>query len=406
MKAKAIKVKLTKRNVDAIPIPEKGEEMVWDSELVGYGLRIKPSGLKTYIIQYRNKAKRTRKFALGQHGRITPDEARKLAMHHLSAIDTKKADPAEEKSRVNNAETMAQLWELYLERYAKVKKKDSSIKQDVWLWTKKIKPSLGHRKVIDLARGDIMRVHHKLKDTPYSANRMLEVLSKMFDLAEKWGLREEGKNPARGIDAYKEKKRERFLSPEEIFNLADALTLSEQQQLEKPQVIAAYRLLLFTGCRLGEIQQLRWNQVDMTKKVIRLEDSKTGARVIQLNAPALEVLSKLPRQPNNPYVIYGEVEGQYWNSIQRPWRRVRDRAGLTDVRIHDLRHTYASVAISKGLTLPMVGKLLGHTQAQTTMRYAHLMDDPIREANDVVGELMSGFTKGAKAEIFNIRKIK
>lgn len=200
----------------------------------------------------------------------------------------------------------------------------------------------------------------------------------MFNLAEVWGLRPDGSNPCRHVPKYREKKRERFLSQHELQRLGEVLAEVERDGSETPFIVAAFRLLLLTGCRLSEIQTLQWAFI--TEAGMELPDSKTGARRIPLPHAARAVLDRLPRTPGNPYVIEGKLPGQYASDLQCPWRRIRAKAGLDEVRIHDLRHTYASNAVSSGMPIQMVGRLLGHTQLQTTMRYAHLADDPVRRA--------------------------
>ena len=200
----------------------------------------------------------------------------------------------------------------------------------------------------------------------------------MFNLAEVWGLRPDGSNPCRHVPKYREMKRERFLSSAELQRLGATLAEVEADGSESPFVVAAFRLLILTGCRLGEIQTLRWEYI--TPKGMELPDTKTGARHIPLPEAARAVLDSLESTEGNPYIIAGKHPGSHVTDLQHPWRRIRDRAGLQGVRIHDLRHTYASNAVSEGMPIQMVGKLLGHSQIQTTMRYAHLADDPVNRA--------------------------
>ncbi len=206
----------------------------------------------------------------------------------------------------------------------------------------------------------------------------------MFNLAEMWGLRPDGSNPRKHIKKYPEEKRERFLSPAELKRVGEVLREMEQEGIEFPSSIAAVRLLTLTGCRLGEIMTLQWVHVDIAGKALRLPDSKTGAKIVHLGQPAVEVLEKIERVAENPWVIVGAKASARLTDLQPFWQRVRARAGLKDVRIHDLRHTFASTAVSSGQGLPMIGKLLGHTQVQTTARYAHLAADPVRAAADEV----------------------
>ncbi len=197
----------------------------------------------------------------------------------------------------------------------------------------------------------------------------------MFSLAAVWGLRPDGSNPCRHVKRYKERKRERFLSPEETERLGEVLREAEN---EMPSAVAAFRLLLLTGCRLSEIQFLRWEYVK--EDCIELPDAKIGGRVVPLGPEARAVLEAPPREDGNPWVIRGKLPGSHITDLQTPWRRIRARAGLEDVRIHDLRHSYASRALALGESLTMIGKLLGHTQVQTTARYALLALDSIQNA--------------------------
>jgi integrase len=206
----------------------------------------------------------------------------------------------------------------------------------------------------------------------------------MFSLAELWGLRPDGSNPRKHIKKYPEEKRERFLSAAELRRVGEVLKEMEAEGIELPSAILAVRLLIMTGCRLNEIMTLKWEFVDLTEKLLRLPDSKTGAKVVHLGHPAKELLEAADRIDGNPWVVTGTLPGQRLSDLQPFWQRVRARAGLKDVRIHDLRHTFASTAVASGQGLPMIGKLLGHTQVQTTARYAHLAAEPVKVAADSV----------------------
>ena len=245
-------------------------------------------------------------------------------------------------------------------------------------------PALGNHRVTEVTRADVAKIHHDLRHIPYDANRCLEIISKMFSLAEMWGLRPDGSNPRKHIKKYPEEKRERFLSPAELKRVGEVLREMESEGIELASAIVATRLLILTGCRLDEIMTLQWEHVDIPGKALRLPDSKTGAKVVHLGQPAIELLEKIERVEKNPWVIVGTKPGARLTDLQPFWQRVRARAGLKDVRIHDLRHTFASTAVAAGQGLPMIGKLLGHTQVQTTARYAHLAADPVKEAADQV----------------------
>jgi integrase len=243
-----------------------------------------------------------------------------------------------------------------------------------------ILPALGSLRVTEVTRADIAKLHHDQRHIPYEANRCLEIVSKMFNLAEMWGLRPDGSNPRKHIRKYPEEKRERFLSPAELKRVVEVLSEMETEGLELPSAIAVGRLLILTGCRLNEIMMLKWSYLDVAAGALRLPDPKTGAKVVQLDQPALEVLMTIDRGEKNPWMIAGMKPGARLTDLQPFWQRVRARAGLKDARIHDLRHTFASTAVGSGQGLPMIGELLGHTQVQSTARYAHLATDPVRSA--------------------------
>jgi len=375
--------KLTKRCVDNFDIRAKSY-FEWDSEVKGFGVRIMPSGTKTYQVQYR-KGGRTRRASIGRHGNITAEQARNRAKEIMGEL-SKGENPVEEIAQHRRAPTVAALCERFFEDHVKQRCKPSTqgeYRRAIDLF---INPAIGNFKTVDVERRDIAELHHKFRNKPYQANRTLGVLSKMFNLAEIWGLRPDGSNPCRHVPKYREVKRERYLSQYELQRLGQVLFEVEQDGSETPYIVAAFRLLILTGCRLGEIQTLQWEFI--TDLGMELPDTKTGARRIPLPQTARAVLSALPRRPENPYVIAGKVPGKYATDLQHPWRRIRERAGLHDVRIHDLRHTYASNAVSSGMPIQMVGRLLGHTQIQTTMRYAHLADDPVnRAAEDNANQL-------------------
>jgi integrase len=367
--------KLTKRSVEKLPVLDQ-DYITFDSEVNGFGVRVMPSGRRSYMVQYRSGG-RTRRIAIGQHGAVTVELARKKAKELLGSVAAGQ-NPAEVLALHRGAPTVASLGARFLREHVAVRCKPSTASEYRRAVELFINPAMGNHKVVDVARADIAKLHHGLRDKPYQANRVLQVLSKMFTLCEVWGLRPDGSNPCRHVPKYREEKRERFLNGPELRRLGQTLTEFDAAGLESAHVIGAFRLLLLTGCRLGEIQTLRWSYV--SARYLELPDSKTGARRIPLPPAAQEVLAALPRLAGNPFVICGAVDGQHVTDLQKPWRRIRKAAGLDDVRIHDLRHTYASNAVANGMPIQMVGKLLGHTQIQTTMRYAHLADDPVLRA--------------------------
>lgn len=373
--------KITKRFVEAAE-PRDKDYIICDDDLAGFAVRILPSGRRSYIAQYRI-GNRYRRMSLGAHGVLTPEKARRMAFKVLAAVKDGE-DPAGERSRARKACTVKELAKRFDEEHIAVRLKPGTAREYRRNLRRFILPALGRLKVAEVTRADIAKFHHDLRHIPYQANRNLEVISKMFVLAEMWGMRPDGSNPRLHIKKYPEEKRERYLSQEELTSLGSVLSEAEQIGVEDIYAISAIRLLIFTGCRLNEIMTLKWAEVDLENSCLRLSDSKTGARVVHLGSPALDLLANLKRQPNNPWVICGKIPGTYRKEIQKFWQRIRNRAGIDDVRIHDLRHSFASNAVAQGMSLPMIGKLLGHTQVQTTARYAHLAADPVKAAADAI----------------------
>ena len=374
---------ISKRTVGKLPVAEK-EAVYWDRELLGFGVRVYPNGTKVYVVQTRAGGK-SKRIAVGRHGVISPDQARRKAAQMIVRIKAGE-DPNPEATKKPSGPTVAELAERYLVEHVQVRCKPRTVEACRWLVKKFVLPDLGNMAIYEVEREHISDLHHKHRNTPYQANRILEVVRKMFNLAEGWGLRKDGSNPCRHVQKYKEKKRERFLSDDEFHKLGQVLNEIEAEGPEIRSAVTAIRLLMLTGCRLNEVQTLRWEDVDLEAAELRLRDGKTGARMVPLSATAVSVLSALPRPDDNPWVIVGKKPGAHLTDLQHPWRRIRARAGLEDVRIHDLRHSFASRALALGESLPMIGKLLGHTQVQTTARYAHLANESVKASGSRVGD--------------------
>ncbi len=375
--------KITKRAVDRLLVPAAGEAVLWDNEIKGFGVRIQRAGAKAYILQYRagsGRAAPLRKYTIGRHGSPwTATNARTEATRLLGLVASGK-DPAAVKAADRVAETVTDLAADFLAKHVETRRKTRTIAEYRRLLDKIILPALGKRKVQDVTRAEVAKLHHGLRAAPYEANRVLAVLSKMFALAEAWGLRDApAGNPARGIEKYPERKRERMLSAEELGRLSDALR-AYQEAGGSRYVVGAVRLLVFTGARLSEIFGLQWSWIDFDRGEARLPDSKTGPKTIHLPDPAMAVLANLARLDANRHVIVGMKPGAPLVNLEKPWRAIRGMAGLHDLRLHDLRHAFASIAASSGMGLPIIGKMLGHTQAATTARYAHLAADPVKAA--------------------------
>lgn len=377
--------KLTKRTV-AGAMPKDQPYLIFDDEVRGFAVRVHPSGEKTFLMRYRFGGA-DRKLNLGHFGSITADKARALALNARARL-ADRVDPGAERRKLSASATLESLGTRFMREHVLVRCKPSTQREYQRALDLFINRKLGRRRVAEVTRADIAELHHTYAHIPYQANRTLGALSKMFNLAEVWGLRSDGSNPCRHVRKYREVKRERYLTSEELKRLGEALETATCRRSdgmgnfiegpESPYVVAAFKLLILTGCRLGEIQTLKWEHVREDR--LELPNSKTGAKTVPLGHEAVEVLRSLRRVKGNPYVIAGDVAGKPFADLQPPWQRIRKRAGLDSVRIHDLRHTFASFAVSNGESLPMIGKILGHSQPQTTQRYAHLARAPLQAA--------------------------
>jgi integrase len=364
--------------------------VVWDDTLPGFGIRVKPSGVRSYIIQYRNRnTSASRRLTIGQHGPLlTFDQAKKQARAML-ADAMRGEDPAEIRKTARRAPSVADLAADYLERHAVPKKRPKSVRDDRVMLDNIILPKLGAKKVDAIGRRDIEAIQVAMKDRPYQANRVLSLLSKMFNLAVEWKWRLD--NPAKGIERYEEQKRERWLSDEELRHLCAVLD-------EHPNTRAAnaVRLQLLTGSRLGEVLTSRKEDFDLhhgiwTKPSHQTKQKRTEH--LPLSAQALALIASIieANNPHSPFLFPGNKPGQPLREIKKFWSAVMRKAGITNYRRHDNRHTCASHLVSSGLSLEIVGRLLGHTTTTTTKRYAHLADDPLRAAADRFGSKIAGF---------------
>jgi integrase len=421
--------RLTKRAVDALQCPAgRDRDFLWDDALAGFGVAVFPSGKKVYVAQFR-KDGRSRRATIGEHGRLTPDEARSQAKTILGAVETG-ADPIAERRAAREVRTFKAVAADFLSLHVATKRKGRTGDEYRRILQAHILPAIGSKRIVDVRRADVARIHGKLADTPYEANRALAVISAVWNWAARRGDVALADNPARAIERYPEHGRERFLTSAELARLGDVLRLAETTGLPwqsdetkpkakhapkaenrvrtlDPYALAAIRLLILTGARLREILDAQWRHVDIERGVIFLADSKTGRKPIYLSAAAQAVLAALPRIAGNPHIIPGEQADAPRADLKRPWAAVTKAAGIEGVRLHDLRHSFASIGAGASMGLPVIGKLLGHSQAATTHRYAHLDADPLRRAVDTIGATISAAMDGGKGgEVVALHRIK
>lgn len=382
--------KLTDAVVDALRIDGK-DRLLFDPSTPGFGVRVTPAGKRIFVVQAR-VAGRPRRFSIGTYPERSVSDARREARGALEDIRRGHDPKAERAARASAIEagqtTVAALADRWLAEYVRPKLKPRTIADYERLLEQKIKPKLGHLIVGRVEKEDVVRLHVELQNTPRRANYTIAVFRALMTFAEDCKLRPPMSNPARRIKMYREKPRERFLSEAEIGTAAEAIAKAEREKKIGPHAAAGLRLALFTGARSGEVTAIEWSHIDWSRNLVRLPDSKGNVpRTIHLSDAALEVIKTVPRIGR--FVIAGTRDPtERYKSLTRAWTVARAYAGLDDVRLHDLRHSYASLAAGRGVSLQMIGKLLGHKVAATTQRYAHLTKDAASAVNDELGAAM------------------
>ncbi len=382
---------LTKRDIDRLAYDPAGSarQVLWDSNPAGFGVRVFPTGAKSFVLSYRTRDNRKRMMALGKFGVLTLDEARKRAKRALvEALGG--ADPLEARQAARRGDTVRDLAAVYLERHAKKHKK--SWKEDERRCGQYVLPALGSMKIEAVKRSVVAKLHAEIGDTkPYEANRVLALVKGLFSKAAEWGLVEEGApNPAARIQAFREKSRDRWVTPAELPRLVEAIDAETS-----PYIRAAFKLYLLTGLRRSELLGLRWKDVDFARCELRLEDTKNGrAHVVPLSTAAMEIVRELPRGIGSAHLFPGSVPGKPMANVTRAWERIRQRAGLPDVRLHDLRRTVGSWLATGGASLPLIGKVLNHSNVATTAVYARLAEDAGRTALEEHGALLGPLLRG------------
>ena len=416
--------KLTKRFVETVE-PSTKAIVLFDEQVTGFGLRIMPSGVRSYFVQYRSQDGRSRWFTIGTHGRVTAEEARKRARQILAEV-TQGKDPAADRDTSRQMPTISDLLDRYLTEHVDKRNRPrtrNEVKRMVRLF---IRHHLGRYKVEAVARSDLARLHHSLSSTPRQANHVLSVCSKVFGLAEIWGLRPDGSNPCRGIERYREEHRERFLSQDELERLGSTLHLAETKglpwsvdehkptakHLPKPEnrrtlyphvIRAAIELLLFTGCRLSEVLGLKWKQVDFAAGTIVLAETKAGrTQHVVMSDSARQVLKSLAEGAHSEWVLArrnDDSRPMSKETLEKAWQRIRAIAGVSDVRLHDLRHTFGTYAGQTGGNTYAIRDALRHKTVAMTARYVNRADDPIRLLSNQVGERIASSLAGRARDV-------
>ena len=380
MTGRARKIRLTDAGVARLR-PRKTEYLVWDSQVAGLGVRVRPSGHRSFVWHGHANGAAVR-VTVGSAALTNVEKARRECPMLQNGMELSGRNDWKDRLSVPFFQdfVMSEWWPAFQRRCAR-----SWCRSVDHVLRRRLLPSFGRLRLNRIGRPEVERWFDAYSRTaPGGANNALQLLGQIMNSAVAAGHTDT--NPTRGIRKNPRRKLTRFLSGEEIDRLHRTLDRLVEERPSRRGQADIIRLLLLTGCRRGEILRLKWSEVD--GPVLRLAETKTGAKVVHLGGPAIAVLRGIQRQDNNPWVIAGRKPGSHLTDLQHPWRRIRARAGLDDVRIHDLRHSFASGGLLVGEGLPMIGKLLGHTQVQTTARYAHLANDPVKSAaNRIAGRI-------------------
>ncbi|MDE2933870.1 MAG: tyrosine-type recombinase/integrase [Chloroflexota bacterium] len=376
--AKLVRTTISMKTVESLEVEH--DSVFWDRDLPGFGVRVYPTGSKFYVAQTRAGGRPAKRVTLGRHGVITAEEARRRAARFIARVKSG-GEPVAEPARKAGGPAVGELARAWLEEHVAVRCKPKTAQMYRLIVEKHILPALGRTPALAVDHKAAADLHHALRATPAMANQAVDVLSRIWNAAvERGRLPEAAANPCRLVARNPARRRERFLSAEEFRRLGRALTEAGTRKGVSVHAAAAIRLLVLTGCRKSEILALRWEDVDLAAGEFMLTDSKTGPRSVSLSPEAAEALANVPRLAGNPWVIPGRGLGERMRNLNDPWKVVRERAGLRGVRLHDLRHSFASRALALGESLPAIGKLLGHSKVETTARYAHPARDSVREA--------------------------
>ena len=372
------------KTVDRLRPPPTGSRILYDNEIPGFGARITSKGTVSFVLNYCIRG-RERRYTIGRHPIISATAAREEAIQLRGRI-LRGLDPLAARADDRAAATVAELARDYLTRHAEPYKHPSSVHNDKGMLDGIVLPRFGRLRVAAVDRRDVETLHHQLKGTPYRANRVLSLLSKMFSLAVHWGWRSD--NPTQGIPRYHEEPRARWLTQEELERLQAALAAHPDQKAAN-----AVRLILQTGARKGEVLCASWPEFDLERGVWTKPSHHTKQQRTEhlpLSAATVKLLRSMKKQAEGEFLFPGRDPAGPLRDLKGIWEDLCQAARLEHVRLHDLRHTYASHLVSSGVPLALVGRLLGHTQPQTTARYAHLADTPLRKAADLYARVLAG----------------
>jgi len=375
-------MKLTKKFIDTQIFNGKGQHVLWDDEVPGFGVRLYPTGKKAFVLSYRDNNRKSI-MTIGSYSVLTLDQARKDARAKLVGLNNG-VNPLQERQKERQGKLVKDLCKKYIDDHAVNKKSGGD---DITRIERFIVPEWGNLLVTNIKRADVAALHGKLgKYGHYQANRVYSLLSKMFNLARVWGfVPEEHINPCFGIEKFKEEKRDRFVSHEEFPKLVEAIN----KELN-PYVVSAIWLYLLTGLRKEELLGIKWTDIDMERKELKLADTKNGKpHYLPLSVAAIDILNQTQRIEDNPFVIVGKNPGSHLVNIDKPWQRIRKEAGLEDVRLHDLRRTVGSWLAQSGNSLHLIGKVLNHSNQSTTAIYSRFGQDNVRDALEQHGQLIT-----------------
>ncbi len=375
-------VKLSKRTIDALAV-ERGDKVFWDGDLPGFGIRVHATGRRVYVAQARTPGGLPKRVRLGRFEDMTTKQARQEAAEIIDRI-RRGEDPLPPPAPAEP--TVADLAVRYMEGHVEVNCRPLTVETYRRVLKLHILPKLGALRFSEVDRSHVSVLHYGLRDKPAQANKAVGVFSKMFKLAVAWGMTPARPNPCRSVKRYRERSCERFLTRDEYTRLGRVLVEAESESTLMASAVAAIRLLLLTGCRRNEILTLRWDDIDHMVNELRFLDSKTGPRYVPLTSAVERVLARIPRIEGNPWVIAGQDRKDRLKRIDPFWNKLRVRAGLEDVRLHDFRHSFASQALEIGEGLPVIARLLGHRTVMTTVKYAHLARDTERASATKVGD--------------------